>query len=89
MTAANQSGVFVTAEEHQVFGGMGSAVAEVVSTELGKTIQQPTVIEMVGAADTFGESGEAQALMEKYSLTSAAIVNAALVALRRKGALSR
>lgn len=87
VTAANQSGVFVTAEEHQLTGGLGSAVAEVIATHLGKNIQQPTVLEMVGIQDSFGESGPANAVMQNYGLTAEAIVGAALKALQRKGQL--
>lgn len=87
VTAANQSGVIVTAEEHQIAGGLGSAVAEVVVSQLGNKIQQPTVIEMVGVRDSFGESGTAQAVMEKHDLTAEAIVGASLKALQRKAQL--
>ena len=87
VAAANQSGVFVTAEEHQMAGGLGSAVSEVLTTQLGKTIQQPTVLEMVGMSDSFGESGPATAVMEKYDLTAEAIVGASLKALQRKAQL--
>ncbi|HCC84738.1 MAG TPA: transketolase [Candidatus Pacebacteria bacterium] len=85
--AANQSGVIVTAEEHQIYGGLGSAVAEVVTQNLGHQITQPTVIEMVAVNDCFGESGPADAVMEKYHLTTEAIVAAAEKALRRRAQL--
>lgn len=87
VTAANQSGVLVTAEEHQISGGLGSAVSEVLVTHLGRTILQPTVLEMVGVRDSFGESGPAKAVMEKYGLTAETIVGAALKALQRKAQL--
>lgn len=61
--AARRTGAIVTAEEHQVFGGLGSAVAEA----LGR--QCPAPLEMVAVEDTFGESGEPEELMEKYGLT--------------------
>jgi len=54
----------VTAEDHQVMGGMGSAVAEV----LGKN--QPTPIEMIGVQDRFGESGGTDELMEVFGLVA-------------------
>ncbi|MFH1779715.1 MAG: transketolase family protein [Candidatus Micrarchaeota archaeon] len=60
----------VTAEEHQVAGGMGSAVAEVLSRKA------PTRIEFVGMKDCFGESGQPNELMQKYGLNSNAIIKA-------------
>ncbi len=64
---AQQCGRVVTAEEHNVMGGMGSAVAEV----LGE--MRPTLMKRVGVMDTFGESGQAGELMKKYGLTAANI----------------
>ena len=55
--------VLLTCEEHNVLGGMGSAVAEVVSQ------YHPVKISMLGIEDTFGESGTPAALMEKYGIT--------------------
>ena len=69
---ANKCGRVVTAEEHNVMGGMGSAVAEV----LGE--QRPTPMKRVGVMDTFGESGEAGELLKKYGLTSSKIEEAAV-----------
>jgi len=68
---ARQCGRVVTAEEHNILGGMGSAVAEV----LGE--RHPTLMKRVGVMDTFGESGDAGALMKKYGLTSGDIEQAA------------
>jgi transketolase len=78
IAAARTCGAIVTAEEHQVFGGFGSAVAEVVVK------QCPVPMEMVGIQDTFGESGNPAELMAAYHLTSADIVAAAERAVRRK-----
>jgi len=69
---AQKCGRVVTAEEHNIMGGMGSAVAEV----LGE--QRPTPMHRVGVMDTFGESGEAGELLRKYGLTAANIGQAAL-----------
>ncbi len=80
--AAKETGAVVTAEEHQMFGGLGSAVSEVLT----RTI--PVPLEMVAVQDTFGESGTPQELLEKYHLTSKDIVNAAKRAMDRKGQLS-
>ena len=68
---AQKCGRVVTAEEHNIMGGMGSAVAEV----LGE--RRPTPMKRVGVMDTFGESGEAGELMKKYGLTAASMEQAA------------
>ncbi len=65
--AAEDTGCIVTAEEHSVIGGLGSAVAEVVCQEC------PVPMAMVGQQDTFGESGEPDELLEKYGMTAEAI----------------
>ncbi|MDA4125355.1 MAG: transketolase family protein [Thaumarchaeota archaeon] len=68
---AKKCGKVVTAEEHNIMGGMGSAVAEV----LGEA--RPTLMKRVGVMDTFGESGEAGELLKKYGLTASNIEAAA------------
>ena len=75
---AQKCGRVVTAEEHNVMGGMGSAVAEV----LGEN--RPTPMKRVGVMDTFGESGDAGELLKKYGLTSANIEQAASGLLGQK-----
>ena len=70
INAARENGPIVTAEEHSVIGGLGSAVAEVVVKN------KPVRVEMVGQKDTFGESGKPAELREKYGLTKADIVKA-------------
>jgi len=75
---AKETGAFVTAEDHNIFGGLGGAVAE----SLSKSVPSP--IEFVGVQDTFGESGEPDELSEKYGLGSDAIINASNKVLRRK-----
>ena len=69
--AAKETGKIITAEEHQVIGGLGSAVAEVLSENY------PTKIKMLGVKDTFGESGNASELMDKYGLRSKDIIKLA------------
>ena len=69
--AAKETGKIVTAEEHSVIGGLGSAVAEVVTAEC------PVKVVMVGQKDTFGESGTPDQLKEKYGMTANDIVAAA------------
>lgn len=76
--AAEKTGCIVTAEEHQVHGGMGSAVAEVLSARC------PVPIEMVAVKDTFGESGQPQELMDKYGLNAAQIIASVKTVMRRK-----
>ncbi|MDD2626281.1 MAG: transketolase family protein [Candidatus Methanomethylophilus sp.] len=68
---AAKTGAVVTAEEHSVIGGLGSAVAEFLSEV------RPTPLARVGTYDTFGESGSADELMKKYGLTAADIVREA------------
>lgn len=76
--AAKETGVIVTAEEHSIIGGLGSAVAEVVSENC------PVPVLRVGVKDTFGESGKPNELLEKYGLTSKDIVNKVKKALELK-----
>lgn len=79
--AARSSGAIVTAEEHTVLGGLGSAVAEAVSAD------KPVPIEMVGLADTFAETGpDPESLMDAWGLSISDIVQAAQRAMTRKGA---
>ena len=68
--AAQETGAIVTAEEHSVIGGLGSAVAEVVVKKC------PVKMAMVGQQDTFGESCKPDELKEKYGMTAADIVKA-------------
>jgi len=82
LAAAHDTGAIVTAEEHQIIGGLGSAVAEVLCTHL------PVPIERVGIKDTFGESGTVDALLDKYGLRAHDIIRAVqhvLVRKKRKG----
>lgn len=76
--SVKKTGAVVSCEEHQIAGGMGSAVAELLSTHL------PVPQEYIGIHDHFGESGKPGELMKKYGLISTDIVRAALRAYRRK-----
>ena len=76
--SVSKTGCAVTAEEHSIIGGLGSAVAEAVCDEY------PVPLERVGTKDTFGESGKAAALMVKYGLTADSIVEAARKTISRK-----
>ena len=69
--AAKETKGIITVEEHSIIGGLGSAVAEVLSEN------HPALMVRIGTMDTFGESGEAEKLLEKYGLNVANIVNKA------------
>lgn len=76
--AAKETGAVVTVEEHQVMGGMGSAVAEVLS----KNCSVP--IEMIGVQDRWGESGEPDELIEHFGLGVSSIMKAVEKVIKRK-----
>ncbi|MDR0491453.1 MAG: transketolase family protein [Oscillospiraceae bacterium] len=76
---ARSTGAFVTAENHNIFGGLGSAVAEVLCAT------QPVPLEMVGVNDRFGQVGTEDFLREEYGLTAIEIVEAAKRAIARRG----
>jgi transketolase len=75
---AEETGAIVTAEDHNIYGGLGGAVAEAVAAT------HPCPIEFVGVHDTFGESGEPHQLAEQYGLTAPFIAAAVDQVLRRK-----
>jgi transketolase len=75
--AARETGGIVTAEEHSVMSGMGSAVAMVLVENAHVPMKR------VGIPDIFGESGESEELMEKYGLTAENIVDASHDVMRR------
>ena len=75
---AKETGCVVTAEDHNVYGGLGSAVAEVLARKY------PSPVEFVGVRDIFAESGEPDDLAEKYGLTSPYIAKAVKRVLQRK-----
>jgi len=78
LASAKKTGCVVTAEEHQMNGGLGDSIAQLLSREL------PTPMEFVAVDDSFGESGTPDQLLEKYGLTSVAIAEAAVRAIARK-----
>ena len=67
LESAKKTGKVVTAEEHSVIGGLGSAVCDVLSEKL------PTPVKKIGVYDVFGESGPAVKLLEKYKLDGAGV----------------
>ena len=78
VASVSKTGCCVTAEEHSIIGGLGSAVAEA----LCESVVAP--LERVGTRDTFGESGKPAELMEKYGLTAADIAEAARKSISRR-----
>ncbi|MDZ4260177.1 MAG: transketolase C-terminal domain-containing protein [Candidatus Sungbacteria bacterium] len=78
IAAAKDAGAIVTIEEHQVNGGMGSAVAEVVAKNM------PVPIEFIGVQNHFGQSGEPSELIEHFGMGVSHIVEAAKKVMGRK-----
>ena len=75
---ARETGAIVTAEDHNVIGGLGGAVAETVA------LTHPVPMEFVGVRDVFGESGEPGELAEKFGLTASHIARAVTRVVARK-----
>ncbi|WP_448820733.1 transketolase family protein [Cetobacterium sp.] len=69
LKAAKETKFIVTAEEHSVIGGLGSAVSEFLSETY------PTLVKKVGIYDVFGQSGKAEELLEKYELTATKLIS--------------
>jgi transketolase len=76
---AKKTGAIVTTEEHQVAGGLGSAVAEVLAEEY------PTPVEFIGIRDQFGQSGTPNELLSHYKMDVASVKVAVHDVLKRKG----
>lgn len=78
LQAARETGAIITAEEHQVTGGLGGAIAELVAG------YYPVPMEFVGMNNRFGESGNAETLMEMFGMKSSMIVTKSLQLVERK-----
>lgn len=78
ISQAEKTQAIVTAEEHLMAGGLGSAVSEVLSQNC------PVPIEMVAIKDRFGQSGESEELLKEYNLTANDIIQAVRKVIRRK-----
>lgn len=78
INAAKETGAFVTVEEHQTQGGVGSAICEVLSQNF------PIPVEMVGMPNSFGESGEPVELLAKFGMTQEDIIKKIRTVLKRK-----
>lgn len=76
--AAKETGAIITAEEHSIIGGLGSAVAEVISEEA------PVLLKRVGVNDVFGQSGAPDELMAMYGLTVDRLVDEAKAIIVKK-----
>jgi transketolase len=70
--AAERTGRVVTVEDHSIIGGLGSAVAEVLSTH------RPTLLHRIGVQDLYAESGTTDELLAKYGLSAGAIAHSTL-----------
>jgi len=77
LRSVKKTGHLITVEDHQVMGGMGSAITEM----LAQNYPVPTTI--LGVQDTFGESGKSEELWDKYKLSKPHIVKAALNLIKK------
>ena len=80
LRAAKKTGAIVTVEDNNIIGGLGSAVAEVLSE------QYPTLIKRIGVPDCFAESGDEAELLDKYGVTADAVVQAVRTLMEKKKA---
>ena len=78
VTAAAKTGFVITSEEHSIIGGLGGAVAETLSD------RHPVPVKRLGLADTFGESGPDDALLEKYGISIAKTATAIKALVRAR-----
>ncbi|MDQ3191180.1 MAG: transketolase family protein [Bacteroidota bacterium] len=78
LASVKKTSCVVTAEEHQMNGGLGDSIAQLLG------LNYPSPIEMVAVKDSFGESGTPDELMEKYGLSTEKIVEAAEKVIKRK-----
>jgi len=78
LASVEKTGCAITAEEHQINGGLGGSVAQLLARK------RPTPLEMVAINDRFGESGKPAQLMEKYGLSTDDIFEAVMKVMKRK-----
>lgn len=80
ISSAKKTGAVITCEEHNVIGGLGSAVCEVLSENC------PVIVKRVGVMDTFGESGKPAELLKEYGLTAGNVASAVreVVGIKRR-----
>ena len=78
IASVKRTGAVLTVEEHSIIGGLGSAVAECISESC------PTPMKILGTKDVFGQSGEAEELLEAYGLGVSDIVSEAKKLVKKK-----
>ena len=78
LQSVSKTGCLVSAEEHNIFGGLGESISRLLSTKF------PSPQEFIGTRDTFGESGTPSDLMNKYGLNSTSITKSVLDVIKRK-----
>jgi transketolase len=78
LQSVRKTGAVVTVEEHSIYGGLGSAVAEVLGAG------RPAPLEVLGIRDVFGESGEYEAILSKHGLDKSAVVKGVKKVIARK-----
>ena len=78
LESVSKTGCIVSAEEHNIFGGLGESISRLLTTTL------PSPQEFVGTNDTFGESGTPSELMNKYGLNRSSIIDSVVKVLKRK-----
>ena len=80
VSAARETGAILTAEEHSVYGGLGSAIAEVVVAEL------PVPMKILGVPGIFAPTGSAEFLLDEFGMAPTAVADAAQALIARKAA---
>ena len=78
LESVSKTGCIVSAEEHNIYGGLGESISRLLTTKL------PSPQEFVGTNDTFGESGTPSELMNKYGLNRSSIIDSVVKVLKRK-----
>ena len=78
LESVSKTGCIVSAEEHNIYGGLGESISRLLTTTL------PSPQEFVGTNDTFGESGTPSELMNKYGLNRSSIIDSVVKVLKRK-----
>jgi transketolase len=78
VAAARETGAILTAEEHSVYGGLGSAIAEVVVAEL------PVPMKILGVPGIFAPTGSAEFLLDEFGMAPTAVADAAQALIARK-----
>jgi transketolase len=75
LKAARETQAIITVEDHQINGGLGSTVCQVLAQNYTRNLEKPVPVKLIGVEDRFGESGHWKKLYQKYGLSSAQIVD--------------